>query len=84
MHEQEVLRCASQKHPPSPSNRARPLQVICWVLGEYGRLASRCGVEGVMDRLAAIPETQTADDEVRRGRPWLGAALAAGEGGAAS
>ncbi|KAL4452296.1 hypothetical protein ABPG75_007958 [Micractinium tetrahymenae] len=48
------------------------LKVICWVLGEYGRLASRCGVEGVMDRLAAIPEAQTADDEVR---DWAVSAL---------
>lgn len=51
---------------PHPKPNLPPRQVICWVLGEYGRLASRCGVGGVMDRLAAIPETQTADDEVGR------------------
>ena len=42
------------------------MQVICWVVGEYGRLAGR-SEEGVMDALAAIPETQAGDDEVRRG-----------------
>lgn len=59
--------CSVREHLHSPRAPARPAQVICWVLGEYGRLAARCGVEGVMDRLAAIPETQTADDEVRSG-----------------
>lgn len=40
------------------------LQVICWVVGEYGRLSGH-SEESVMDMLAAIPETQTSDDEVR-------------------
>jgi hypothetical protein len=44
------------------------LRVICWVVGEYGRLAP-VSAEAAMDRLAAIPETQAADDEVGGG--WL-------------
>lgn len=40
------------------------VQVICWVVGEYGTLSSR-GVESIMDKLAAIPDTQTATEEVR-------------------
>jgi AP-4 complex subunit epsilon-1 len=47
------------------------LKVICWVLGEYGRLAGR-SEEGVMDALAAIPETQAGDDEVKG---WVVSAL---------
>ncbi len=39
------------------------VQVICWVVGEYGRL-SPLSIEAVMDKLAAIPDTQTSDDEV--------------------
>jgi hypothetical protein len=40
------------------------VQVICWVVGEYGTLSAR-SVESIMDRLAAIPDTQTATEEVR-------------------
>ena len=38
--------------------------MICWVLGEYGGLAD-IPVESVIDRLAAIVDTQTATDSVR-------------------
>lgn len=38
--------------------------MICWVLGEYGSEA-REGIAGVMERLAAIPDTQSIGDDVR-------------------
>lgn len=40
------------------------VQVICWVLGEYGTLAD-IPVESVIDRMATILDTQTATDSVR-------------------
>lgn len=40
------------------------LQVICWVLGEYGTVSGSSAGE-VMDQLADIPETQTVSDAVR-------------------
>ena len=40
------------------------VQVICWVLGEYGS-ESREGAAGVMERLAAIPDTSSVGDDVR-------------------
>lgn len=39
-------------------------QVICWVLGEYGTLAD-IPVESVIDKMAAVLDTQTATDSVR-------------------
>jgi len=54
-------------HPKIPSLL---LKVICWVVGEYGGTIGIQGdhsVHGMMDRLAAIPDTHTstADDAVR-------------------
>ena len=54
-------------HPKIPSLL---LKVICWVVGEYGGTIGIQGdhsVHGVMDRLAAIPDTHTstADDAVK-------------------
>lgn len=40
------------------------LKVICWVLGEYGTLSGQ-SAENIMDKLAAIPDTQSATDEVK-------------------
>lgn len=40
------------------------MQVICWVLGEYGTLAD-IPVESVIDKMAAILDTQKATDAVR-------------------
>ncbi|KAK9809765.1 hypothetical protein WJX73_004225 [Symbiochloris irregularis] len=40
------------------------LKVICWVLGEYGSEA-REGTAAVMERLAAIPDSQSIGDDVR-------------------
>lgn len=39
-------------------------QVICWVLGEYGTLAD-IPVESVIDKMAAILDSQKATDSVR-------------------
>lgn len=40
------------------------MQVACWVLGEYGSEA-REGTPAVMERLAAIPDSQSIGDDVR-------------------
>lgn len=40
------------------------MQVICWVLGEYG-LVAREGPASVMEQLAAIPDSQSVGDDVR-------------------
>ncbi len=40
------------------------VQVICWVLGEYGTLAD-VPVDSVIDKLAGILDTQNVTDSVR-------------------
>ena len=40
------------------------LQVICWVLGEYG-MGAGAGAGEIMDQLAAITEAQSVSDTVR-------------------
>lgn len=40
------------------------MQVICWVLGEYGTLAD-IPVDSVIDKLSGVLDTHTASDSVR-------------------
>ncbi len=40
------------------------MQVICWVLGEYGALAPG-GAQAAIERLMDLAETQALPDEVR-------------------
>jgi len=44
--------------------RAAAVQVICWVLGEYGTLAD-IPVDSVIDKLAGILDSHSASDSVR-------------------
>ena len=73
--------------PETNNLRARPEQVICWVLGEYGTLAPG-GAAAAIERLVDVAERNALSEEVRGyllsalGKLHAAGGVALGEGAA--